>query len=80
MLKKLTTTIDEEVYKGHHSVVGRARISRFLEDLARPHLVTRDLDPFSRAWVWPGLSGLMGFTIDDRHTADGDEASSPNSP
>ena len=44
MQKKLTITIDEEVYKGLHSVVGRGRISRFLEDLARPHVVTRDLD------------------------------------
>jgi predicted CopG family antitoxin len=44
MQKKLTITIDEEVYEGLHSVVGRGRISRFLEDLARPHVVTRDLD------------------------------------
>ena len=44
MQKKLTITIDEEVYKGLHAVVGRGRISRFLEDLARPHVVSRDLD------------------------------------
>jgi len=44
MQKKLTITIDEEVYRGLHSVVGRGRISRFLEDLARPHVVSRDLD------------------------------------
>jgi len=44
MQKKLTITIDEEVYKGLHAVVGRGRISRFLEDLARPHVVSRDLE------------------------------------
>ncbi len=38
MQKKLTITIDEEVYKGLHAVIGRGRISRFLEDLARPHV------------------------------------------
>ena len=44
MQKKLTITIDEEVYRGLHSVVGRGRISRFLEDLARPHVVSKNLD------------------------------------
>jgi predicted CopG family antitoxin len=44
MQKKLTITIDEEVYRGLHSVIGRGRISRFLEDLARPHVVSRELD------------------------------------
>ncbi len=44
MRKKLTITIDEEVYKGLHAVIGRGRISRFLEDLARPHVVSRELE------------------------------------
>jgi len=39
MVKKLTITVDEEVYAGLHANVGRRRISRFLNDLARP-LVT----------------------------------------
>jgi hypothetical protein len=39
MLKKLTITIDADVYDGLHNVVGRRRISRFLSDLARPHVV-----------------------------------------
>jgi hypothetical protein len=43
MLKKLTITIDAEVYDGLHSVVGRRRISRFLSDLARPHVVGQSL-------------------------------------
>jgi hypothetical protein len=41
--KKLTITVDAEVYDGLHSVVGRRRISRFLNDLARPHVVGQAL-------------------------------------
>ena len=43
MTKKLTITVSEEVYKGLHRVVGRGRISRFLEDLARPHVVRKKM-------------------------------------
>ncbi len=43
MQKKLTITVDAEVYDGLHSVIGRRRISRFLNDLARPHVVGQDL-------------------------------------
>ena len=43
MAKKLTITVDDEVYAGLHSVIGRRRISRFLNDLARPHVTRRDL-------------------------------------
>jgi hypothetical protein len=39
MRKKLTITIDAEVYEGLHTVIGRRRISRFLSDLARPHVI-----------------------------------------
>ena len=45
MLKKLTITVDAEVYNGLHNVIGRRRISRFLNDLARPHVVGQDLSP-----------------------------------
>ena len=43
MQKKLTITVDAEVYDGLHSVIGRRRISRFINDLARPHVVGQDL-------------------------------------
>lgn len=43
MTRKLTITVDDEVYHGLHSVVGRRRISRFLNDLARPHVMPCDL-------------------------------------
>lgn len=44
MRRKLTITIDEQVYEGLHSVIGRGRISQFIEDLARPHVVEQDLE------------------------------------
>ena len=43
MPKKLTITVDAEVYDGLQSVIGRRRISRFLNDLARPHVVGQNL-------------------------------------
>jgi hypothetical protein len=43
MPKKLTITVDAEVYNGLHTVIGRRRISRFLNDLARPLVVGQDL-------------------------------------
>ena len=44
MQKKLTITLDERVYRGLHTVVGRRRISRFIESLIRPHVIDKDLD------------------------------------
>jgi len=44
MQKKLTITLDERVYAGLHSVVGRRRISRFIESLVRPHGIGKDLE------------------------------------
>jgi hypothetical protein len=44
MQKKLTITLDEQVYDGLHTVIGRRRISRFIESLVRPHVVAPDLD------------------------------------
>jgi predicted CopG family antitoxin len=42
--KKLTITIDEQVYVGLHRVVGRRRISRFIETLVRPHVSKPSLE------------------------------------
>ena len=44
MQKKLTITLDERVYQGLHSVVGRRRISGFIERLVRPYVSNQDLD------------------------------------
>jgi len=43
MPKKLTISVDAEVYDGLHSVIGRRCISRFSNDLARPHVVGQSL-------------------------------------
>ncbi len=39
----MTITMDEAVYEGLVRVVGRRKISGFLESLARPHVVTDEL-------------------------------------
>lgn len=44
MQKKLTITVDEDVYDGLYKVVGRRRISRFIEELVRPHVLSKDLE------------------------------------
>jgi predicted CopG family antitoxin len=74
MRKKLTITIDEEVYKGLHAVIGRGRISRFLENLARPHVVSPDLeaayqemagDEVREAEADEWAEGVIGDVADD---------------
>jgi siroheme synthase (precorrin-2 oxidase/ferrochelatase) len=44
MQKKLTITMDEEVYDGLYRVVGKRKISRFIEDLVRPHVISKNLE------------------------------------
>ena len=44
MQKKLTITIDKRVYEGLHTVVGKRRISRFIESVVRPYVIDKDLD------------------------------------
>ncbi len=61
MPKKLTITVDAEVYDGLHTVIGRRRISRFLNDLARPHVVGQDLSP-----------GYTAMAADEAREADAD--------
>lgn len=43
MRRKLTIIVDEEAYAGLPLVIGRRRISRFLNDLAPPHVAPGDL-------------------------------------
>jgi hypothetical protein len=38
-MKKLTITVSEDVYKGLYAKIGPGRISRFLDNLARAHVV-----------------------------------------
>ena len=43
MQRKLTITLDEQVYQGLHTVIGRRRISQFIESMVRPHVLREDL-------------------------------------
>jgi len=49
MQKKLTITVDEAVYQGLYTVIGRRRISRFIESLVRPHVMAESLAEAYRA-------------------------------
>ena len=44
MQKKLPITLDETVYAGLHRVIGRRRISRFIEELVRPYILAQALE------------------------------------
>ena len=49
MQRRMTISIDESVYEGLVRVIGRRKISQFLENLARPYVVTGDLAAGYRA-------------------------------
>ena len=74
MQKKLTITVDADVYNGLHTVIGPRRISRFINDLARPHVTSRGLDSAyaamatdeareAEAFEWS--EGLIGDVADE---------------
>ncbi|MCU0574241.1 MAG: hypothetical protein MUF52_16405 [Syntrophobacteraceae bacterium] len=44
MQKKLTITVNEQVYEGLHRVIGRRNISQFIESLVRPHVLEEDME------------------------------------
>jgi predicted CopG family antitoxin len=44
MQKKLTITIDEEVYEGLHKSIGPRKISRYIQEIVRPHVVRPNLE------------------------------------
>jgi predicted CopG family antitoxin len=49
MQKRMTITLNEEVYNGLYRRVGKRKMSRFIEDLVRPHVVDSVLDAGYRA-------------------------------
>lgn len=74
MHKKLTITLDERVYEGLHTVIGRRRISRFIEVLVRPHVIGKDLeigyrqmakDEAREAEALEWAEGLLGDVADE---------------
>jgi predicted CopG family antitoxin len=49
MHKRMTITLDEAVYDGLYRLVGKRRMSQFIEDLVKPHVVDTSLDAGYRA-------------------------------
>jgi hypothetical protein len=49
MPRRMTITLDEVVYEGLCQRVGKRRMSRFIEDLLRPHVMEPSLDDGYRA-------------------------------
>ena len=44
MHKRMIIILDEEVYEGLYRTVGKRRMSQFIEDLVRPHVLGDILD------------------------------------
>jgi predicted CopG family antitoxin len=44
MQKKLTLTIDKDVYEGLRKNIGPRKISKFVEELVRPHVMHANLE------------------------------------
>ena len=49
MHRRMTITLDEEVYEGLYRRVGKRRMSQFIEDLVRPHVSDTSMDEGYRA-------------------------------
>jgi len=49
MHRRMTITLDEAVYEGLYRMVGKRRMSQFIEDLLRPHVLDTSLDDGYRA-------------------------------
>jgi hypothetical protein len=49
MHKRMTITLDEVVYDGLYRTIGKRRMSQFIEDLLRPHVLDTALDDGYRA-------------------------------
>ncbi len=44
MHKKMTITLDEAVYEGLYRTIGKRKMSQFIEDLLRPHVMDTSMD------------------------------------
>ena len=44
MQKKLTLTVDEEVYEGLRKNIGPRKISKFIQEVVRPYVVKSNLE------------------------------------
>lgn len=73
MHKKLTISIEEDVYYGLIQVIGQRKISQFIEDLARPYVLKDDLNAAYRAMAndekreEAAMEWIEGLTGDVNH-------------
>ncbi len=44
MQKKLTITVDKDIYDGLYKTIGPRKISRFVQEVVRPYVIRPDLD------------------------------------
>jgi hypothetical protein len=49
MHKKMTITLDEAIYEGLRRSIPKRKMSQFIEDLLRPHVMVKSLDEGYRA-------------------------------
>ena len=62
MHKKMTITLDEAVFDGLRRTTGKRRMSQFIEDLLRPHVLTNALD-----------DGYKAMAADEEREAEADD-------
>jgi hypothetical protein len=62
MHKKMTISLDEAVYDGLYRTIGKRRMSQFIEDLVRPHVLDTVLD-----------SGYQAMAADETREAEATE-------
>jgi hypothetical protein len=62
MTKKLTITVSDDVYKGLHKRVGRRKISRFINELARERLA----DPNSPEYWLSATERELGAAYEEQ--------------
>jgi hypothetical protein len=67
MQKKLTLSINAEIYEALHKMAGKRKIGRFIETLVRPYIASSDGSPGmivpdedqeSAILPWPGADGV----------------------
>jgi predicted CopG family antitoxin len=49
MQKKMTITLDQAVYDGLYRRIGKRKMSKFIEELVKPHVLDTSLDEGYRA-------------------------------
>ena len=58
----MTITLDEKVYAGLHRVIGRRKISQFIESLVSPHVLKKHLE-----------AGYREMALDEAREAEAEE-------